>query len=218
MSEHRSTERSFYDRLQQPEFGEARELLERLMGDSTRTYDEICISCKSSGLFEGLKNITPQDLSRYRQRRSREESRASVMALIEAEGETLINAAAKNPAGAISRFLRKQLAERAVTKFDQEFDTIDAIGVSREAARHAMVEQRDRKLDLETEKLQLEERRLALQQQQQELAKDKFGVASKTWQFILKWLLSREPTAADAMAKHSDDLLIDLETFIEANG
>ncbi|HKQ06618.1 MAG TPA: hypothetical protein VJ464_15905 [Blastocatellia bacterium] len=216
--DHRGSERGFYDKLQLPEHQEARDLLESLLADPRRTYEEICISCKSSGLFEDLKDVTPQDLSRYRQRQAREESRASVLALIEAEGETLIKAAAKNPTGMIARFLRKQLTERAVAKFDQEFETIDAVNVSREAARHALVEQRDRKLDLDAEKIRLEERRLELQREQQELAKDKFGIASTTWRFILQWMIGKEPRVADALTERSEELLNDLEAFIEVNG
>jgi hypothetical protein len=218
MVEHRASERGLYDRLQLPEHQAARELLERLLADPANIYEQICIVLNSSGLFKEIKDVTAQDLSRYRQRKAREETRADVMALIQAEGETLVNAAAKNPGGAIARYLRQQLAERAVARFDAEVDTIGVVDLSREAARQAKVEQIDRKLDLDAEKLRIEERRLELQRQQQELAKDKFGVASETWKFILSWLLKNEPTAADAMTRHSDDLLIDLEAFIEANG
>ncbi|HEX8091458.1 MAG TPA: hypothetical protein VF762_21570 [Blastocatellia bacterium] len=213
--EHRATERGFYDQLQLPERREARELVERLLSNPTNTYEQICIVAKSSGLFEDLKDVTPQDLTRYRQRKAREESRASVMALIEAEGDTLLNAAATKPTGVIASYLRKMLTERAISRFDEEVENIDPVHLSRETARHALVEQRDRKLDLDEEKIGIEKKRLELQQQQQDLAKDKFGVAANTWSFILRWLAKVDASAADRLTQHSDELLNELEIYIE---
>ncbi len=183
---HRASERSFYDRLQSEGYTEARELLERLLSDPTNTYERICIVCKSSGLFENLKDVAPQDLTRYRQRQAREESRASVMSLIESESETLLKAATKNPTGVIATYLRKMLAEEAVARFDAEVGTLDPVQLSKEAARHAQVEQRDRKLDLDGEKLKLDAKRLALRERQTELQNDKFNIASDTWMFVLR--------------------------------
>jgi hypothetical protein len=217
VTDHRASERGLYALLQLPEQNEARELLERLLSDPTNTYERICVVLKSSGLFEDIKDVTPQDLTRYRQRKAREESRASVMALIEAEGETLLNAAATNPTGIIAGYLRKMLTEHAVTRFDEEIAGLDPVDISREAARHALVEQRDRKLDLDTEKIRLEEKRLELQRQNQELQRDKFGVAANTWRFILNWLAKVDSNAADRLTKHSDELLTELEVYIEAN-
>jgi hypothetical protein len=216
-SEHRGTERGLYDKLQREEFNEAREFLESRLEDVTLTYEEICTACKASMLFEELKNITSQDLTRYRQRKSREESRASVMRLIEADSESLLDAAAANPTGRIAQFLRRQLTERAVARFDEEIDGLDPVAISKEAARHATVAQRDRKLDLDAEKLRLDERRLELQRQQAELAKDKFGVALSTWKFLLAWFSKNESRIADAMTQRSDELLTELGVFIETN-
>jgi hypothetical protein len=218
MAEHRGSERGLFDKLQLPEHREARDLLERLLDDSTNTYERICITLKSSGLFEDIKEVKPQDLSRYRQRRERAESRARVMRLIEEEGEALLGAATKNPTGLIARYLRQKLTEHAVSRFDEEVEKIDAVQVSKETARHALVEQRDRKLDLDAEKLRIEERRLELQRQQQELQRDKFGIAAKTWQFILSWFATVDSAAVDRLTKHSDKLLSDLEGYIETNG
>jgi hypothetical protein len=218
VTDHRSTERGLYDKLQREEFREAREFLELQLSNATRTYQEICVACKASMLFEDLKDLTPQDLTRYRQKKSREENRATVMSLIESESETLLNAAVKNPSGVVAKFLRKTLAETAVARFDAESDGVDVVNISREAARHALVEQRDRKLDLDEEKLKLENKRLEIQERQAELARDKFGIAAMTWKFILGWFVKNQSSVADAMAAHSDELLSDLEAHVETNG
>ena len=218
MTEHRASERSLYDRLQLPENEEARDLLERLLADPTNTYDRICIVLKSSGLFEDLKDVTPQDLSRYRQRKGREGNRASVMRLIEEEGETLLNAAAANPSGMVASYLRKMLTEHAVARFDQEIEGLDPLEVSREAARHALVEQRDRKLDLDEGKIELERKKVGLAERQADLAKDKFNIAAQTWKYILSWFAKEDARVADALTRASDKLLPDLEVFIETNG
>jgi hypothetical protein len=217
LTDHRSTERSLYDKLQREEFTEAKEFLESLLGISDLTYQEICIRCKASMLFEDLKDLKPQDLTRYRQRKSREDNRATVMALIEAESETLLNAAVKHPTGIFAKYLRKTLAETAIARFDAESQGVDVVNLSREAARHAKVEQTDRKLDLDEEKLRLDNKRLEIQERQANLAKDQFGIATQVYQFLLGWLVRKEPHVADVMTKHSDELLTDLEAHIEAN-
>lgn len=218
-ADHRSIGRGFYDRLQLDGYAEARALLEESLEDTSRTYEQICAELNSSGLFESLKGVKPQDLSRYRARKARAEGRARVIALIEQdEGNLFINAAAKNPTGVIAKFLRRQLAESAVARFEDEMEVLSPLEISRESARHATVEQRDRKLDIEEAKADLDRRRIELAERQTELQRDKFCVAAKTWQFILHWFSSRETSVVDRMTKHSDELLTDLEGFIETNG
>jgi hypothetical protein len=215
--EHRSAERGLYDRLQREELKAAREFLEGRLDDTTFTYDEICRACKSSGLFEDVKDITPQDLTRYRQRRARVEQRRQIAALMESDAAAILEGATKNPTGVLAQFVRRQLTEHIATRFDSELYELEVVDVSREAARHALVEQRDRKLDLDAEKLRIEEKRLELQRQQQDLQKDKFSVAAKTWQFILSWLAKVDAAAVDRLTRHSDDLLTELEVYIETN-
>jgi hypothetical protein len=221
VTEHRSATKGFYDKLQLDENSEAREFLESLLADPTRTYEEICQRSKSSGLFENLKIPTPQDLTRYRQRKARDENRQTVLRLIgdtlaQDDAGTLLNAAVKNPSGVAAKAIRKILADNVLARFDAEVEGVDVVNLSREAARHALVEQRDRKLDLDEDKIALERKRLEIQEKQQELAKDKFNVAAKTWQFILSWIVKRQPTFADLMTKESDALLTDLEAYIES--
>lgn len=214
--ESRSAERSLYDKLQREEFTPAREFLESWLDDTTFTYEEICRACKSSGLFEDVKDITPQDLTRYRQRRARAEQRAKVVALLESDAAAIIEGAAKNPTGVLSKFVRKQLTEHIATRFDIELPNLEVIAVSREAARHARVEQVDRKLDLDEEKLKLEAKRIELAERQTELQRDRFGIAAKTWQGVLQWLALEEPAVADILTRRSPELLVYLETLIES--
>jgi hypothetical protein len=215
VSEHRSSERGFYDKLQQPEFAEARELLERLLADKDSTYEVICRGCKSSGLFEALKDVTPQDLTRYRQRQARAEERSRITALIESDAQVIIDGAAKNPSGPLAQLLRRQLTQHVVSRFDEEMGQLDALALSREAARHALVEQRDRKLDIDQEKAELERRRIELAERQAELQRDRLGIAAKTWQIILQWLASEEPAIVDVLTRRSEELLVYLGETIE---
>src|SRR5436853_7878217 len=98
MAEHRSSERSLYDKLRADEHQAAREFLEGLL-DTDKTYPQICWEWNASSISNGIAVLTPQALSRYRQRKHREETRADVMALIETETETLLDAATRSPEG-----------------------------------------------------------------------------------------------------------------------
>jgi len=215
VTEHRAATRGFYDKLQLSEHSAAKEFLERLLDDPDQTYEEICIACKSSTLFEDLKIPTPQDLTRYRQRRSREEQRQRVMALMESDAQSIIEGAAKNPGGVLNQFLRKQLSEHVIARFDSEMDTLDALSLSREAARHATVEQRDRKLDLEVEKLELEHKRIELQEKAANLQRDKYKIATDLWMCVLGFFTQRNSSVADELTRNSEELLKELESYIE---
>lgn len=227
MAEHRASERSLYDRLQQPVFAPLREKIEEALSNSSLTYEAICELVNGSkllnyraadGQLATLPALTPQALTRYRQRKAKVESRAEVLALIEADSEALLKAAAKNPSGMIAGYLRKSLAEEAVRRFDVEAGAIGVVDLSREAARHAAVEQRDRKLDLDKEKIDIERKRVDLQEKQSELQRDRFEIAGKTWQFIMGWLTREEPQVVDALARRSEELMIELEEFIGEQG
>lgn len=225
MSIHRSSERSLYDKLQQPEHARVRELIELLLS-SGQTYDAICATVNGSNVLEYrvpstgeravLPVLTPQALSRYRARKYAVENRATVMSLIESESESLLSAAGQNPTGMIAQYLRKRLSEAAVAKFDLEVEEMDVADLSRELGRHATIDQRDRKLDLDAEKIKLDEKRIALQEKQAELQRDRFGIAADTFKFLLSWFVNEEPDIADRIAARSDELLIALEESIAA--
>jgi len=217
VTEHRAATKGFYDKLQQPEHSEAKALLEGLLDDSTRTYEEICRACKSSGLFEDVKDITPQDLTRYRQRQAREEQRDRVVALMETDAQAIIDGASKNPSGLLAQLLRKQLTEHIVARFDQEMGDIDVVKISKEVGRHALVEQRDRKLGIEEEKAALEKRRIELAERQADLERDRFGIAAKTWQIVLQWMSAEEPTVVDKLIRRSEEVLEVIEECLNSN-
>lgn len=225
MAEHRASERSLYDRLQQPDLAKARDLIELLLSNSSLTYEEICKRVNGSGLCvyrtdagarAALPALTPQALTRYRQRKAKVESRAEVLALIESDSDALLAAAAKNPSGVIAGYLRKSLAEEAVRRFDTEARDIGVVDLSREAARHALVEQRDRKLDLDAEKIGIDRKRIELQEKQAELQRDRLAIAADTWRMTLAWFVREEPDIADRLARRSDEFLIALEESMAA--
>ena len=217
MTEHRASERSLYDRLQAPEHAEARDLLESLIADSSLIYETIVNQLNSSGLFESIKQITAQDLTRYRQRKATVENRADVMSLIESEQETLLAAAGKNPQGAIAKYLRQTLAEQAVRRFEDEAAQIGVVDLSRETARHALVEQRDQRLDIDREKIELEKQRIELAKTQAAFQNDRFQIAAETWRFTLGWFVNEEPDIAGRLVNRSEEFLIQLEESIAAN-
>lgn len=216
--EHRSAERSLYDRLQLEENKAARERLEALIADPERNYQQICDELNSSGLFESIKRVYPQDLTRYRQRKAQVESKASVLALIEHDAETLVDAATRHPTGVIAGYLRRMLTEHVVHRFGEAVDEVDPVDLSRETARHALVEQRDRRIDLEQQRIELESRRIDLQQRAADLQRDRFQLAADAWRFVLSWFQHREPAATDLLARHSEELLGDLENWIVGQG
>lgn len=223
MSSHRSSERSLYHRLQQPDCDRARGLLESQLSTAD-TYEKICAKVNalqswgyrsSLGEWCALPSLTPQRLSRYRADKHAAESRGSVLALIEEESESLLNAAAKNPSGVIAQYLRKRLSEEAVARFDLDAGSIDLVDLSRETARHAKVAQVDRKLDLDAEKIALDEKRIALLEKQSELERDHFEIAADTWKFTLAYLNREAPEVVDVLTKLSPQLLTAMEEWIE---
>lgn len=211
MSEHRGAERSLYGVLQQPEHAGARALLEGLLGDVRRTYESICEECNAAGLFDSIKVLVPQDLSRYRERKFRQESRARAIALMEGDAGVLLEAAQNNPSGLCARYVRKALAEEMAARLEEDADSLDLVELSRETSRQALVEQRDRKLTIEGEKLELERKRLELKERQAAIERDRFGIAAETYKLILGWLAREEPRIADALTRRSDELLAAVE-------
>lgn len=210
MAEHRSAERGLYDRLQREEHAAARELLERLLS-STESYDAICGELNRSRLFDSIKTIYPQDLTRYRQRKAQVERRADVEALIASDSEVVIRAAAKNPEGLMAGYLRRMFAESLLTRFEEDASDLDLVKLSQETARHAKVDQDDQKLEIDRQKVALDQQRIELARKQADIQKDRFDIAATTWQFTLAWFVREEPDIADRMARRSEEFLIELE-------
>ncbi|MEK6323601.1 MAG: hypothetical protein AABN33_18325 [Acidobacteriota bacterium] len=226
MGEHRASERSLFDRLQQPDNARAREFIELLLGTPDLTYDEICKRVNASELWKyrdpatgrpaELPALRPQQLTRYRARKSATEDRARLLGLIEEQSDTLLEAATKNPTGVVARLLRKTLTERAVARFDEEFAQMGAVQISKEAARHAGIEQADRRIEIEQEKLRLEEKRVELQQKASEVEKDRLGIAINVWESVLVWCAKEEPKIADVLTRRGEEVTGFIEASIAA--
>lgn len=205
ITEHRSSERGLYDKLQQPEHAKSRELLELLLSDPKKTYDEIAKTLNDSNIWNwaALGTVRPQTLTRYRQRKAREEARSRAIELVESEAPAVIEAATKNPTGTFARYLRKAMTELMVTS---ELEHLNLVDLSKETARHAQIEQVDRRIEIEQEKLKLEEKRIALQQQAAMVEKDKLGIAISVWEAVLVWCAKNEIAIADVLTRRGEEV------------
>ena len=106
------------------------------------------------------------------------------------------------------------LAEQAVRRFEEEVSEIGVVDLSRETARHAQVEQRDQRLEIDRDKIELEKQRIELAKAQAAFQNDRFQIAAETWRFTLGWFVNEEPDIADRLASRSEEFLIQLEESI----
>jgi len=81
------------------------------------------------------------------------------------------------------------------------------------------IQQKERDRGLKLRELELKERAQAFQEEQarkaDQLQHDRLKIGADTWQFILSFLLSKEPTAADLLTKHSEEIVNGLEAYLE---
>lgn len=88
-------------------------------------------------------------------------------------------------------------------------DPIKLLGVQQEERRRAL---KERELDLRERAQAFTEEQAKKQEQ---LQHDRLAIGASAWQFILSFLLGREPQAADLLTKHSEEILNGLETHLD---
>jgi len=88
-------------------------------------------------------------------------------------------------------------------------DPIKALGLRNEEKKISL---KQREIDLRERELEL--RREAQQREANEKA-DRFGVAKQVWEFLLAFLIQREPGAADVLTRHSPEILDGLGKALE---
>lgn len=131
----------------------------------------------------------------------------------------------------IARFQAKQLIEDAklepdVDKYQVFIDGIEdrLLTATREVMlldpiKAALIQQEEKRRLLQEKMLTLKERQQSFQEEQakksEQLQHDRFKIGADTWQFILSFLLGKEPQAADLLTKHSDEILSGLETHLD---
>jgi hypothetical protein len=81
------------------------------------------------------------------------------------------------------------------------------------------IQQEEKRRNLKERELALKERAQAFQEEQalksEQLQHDRLKIGADTWQFILSFLLDKNPQAADLLTKHSEEILNGLETHLE---
>jgi hypothetical protein len=82
-----------------------------------------------------------------------------------------------------------------------------------------LIQQEEKRRELKNRELALKERQQQFQEDQakkaEQLQHDRFEIGAEVWKFILSFLLGKDPSAADALTKHSDEVLNALETHLE---
>jgi len=123
--------------------------------------------------------------------------------------------------------LKEQLKQEGVPGYDVMMaDIEDRLLVATrdlinaDPVRVLKIRQDEEKNKLKKAELELRAEDLKLRREKQErdaaLKADKFGVALEFWRFLLAELMKRAPAAADAMTKHSTELLEGFAKQIEA--
>jgi hypothetical protein len=88
-------------------------------------------------------------------------------------------------------------------------DPVKLLKIRQEEERRRL---RERELELKGKKLELEQRRA---DREERLSADRLGIAVKVWQAILFWFSQKEPTVADRLTRHSEELLTHIEEQLE---
>lgn len=131
----------------------------------------------------------------------------------------------------LARYQAKQLIEDAqldpdVDKYRVFLDSVDdrLLTATREVnkldpMKAALIRQEEERRKLQAQKLALDERKQAFAEEQarkqEQLQQDRLKIGADTWQFVLSFLLGKEPQAADLLTKHSEEILSGLETHLD---
>lgn len=93
--------------------------------------------------------------------------------------------------------------------------------IAQDPVKLLQIRQEESRRRLKERELQLKERAQAFQEQQarkgDELQHDRLKIGAEVWQFILSYLLNKEPQAADLLTKHNQEILNGLEDHLEKN-
>lgn len=83
------------------------------------------------------------------------------------------------------------------------------------------IQQEEKRRQLKERELQLKERAQAFTEEQakktDQLQQDRLQIGVEVWQFILSFLLNKEPQAADLLTKHNEEIIHGLEEHLEKN-
>jgi|ERR1041385_602933 hypothetical protein len=91
--------------------------------------------------------------------------------------------------------------------------------VSQDPFKLIIIQQEEKRRKLQSQKLALEERKQAFAEEQarksEQLQHDRLKIGVDVWQFVLSSLLKLEPTAADLLTKHSEEIVNGLEAYLD---
>jgi hypothetical protein len=90
---------------------------------------------------------------------------------------------------------------------------------SQDPFKLVVIQQEEKRRNLRERELQLKERAQTFQEEQalktERLQQDRLRIGADVWQFVLSYLLSKEPQVADLLTKHNQEILNGLEEHLE---
>lgn len=93
--------------------------------------------------------------------------------------------------------------------------------IAQNPAKLLLARQREENFRLKRDQLELKKQELAFEREKfertQNIAADRLKIGGLAWQFILSFLLKKEPAAVDALTRHSDEILDGLGEYLEQN-
>lgn len=93
--------------------------------------------------------------------------------------------------------------------------------ISQDPIKLLGIQQEEKRRELRERELKLKERAQAFNEEQarksESLQQDRLAIGADVWQFILGYLLSKEPQAADLLTKHNEEIINGLEEHLEKN-
>lgn len=124
--------------------------------------------------------------------------------------------------------LLKDVKKEGADKFEVVIDNIEdrlltamAKGISQDPVKLLQIRQEESRRRLKERELELKERAQTFQEEQtrraETLDQDRLKIGADVWQFILAFLLNKEPQAADLLTKHNQEILNGLEEHLEKN-
>jgi hypothetical protein len=91
--------------------------------------------------------------------------------------------------------------------------------IAKDPVKLLKIRQEEERRRLREKELALKERKLEFDKQRAEreerMSADQLGIAAEVWKLILFWFSQNEPTTADRLTRHSEELLAHLEEQLE---
>jgi hypothetical protein len=155
------------------------------------------------------KPLAKSSLNRWRNDAGNElADRATIVRL---QADKMLEQLKEDPDADKYEIVMKGIQDRLLTAMSEVNKT--------EPAKLIIIQQEERRRSLKERELALKERAQHFAEEQarksEQLQHDRLAIGADTWQFILSFLLGKEPQAADLLTKHSTEILNGLEAHLD---